>query len=301
MKRKVRLATFLASVQMEDYLPLFEDLDVPLAHDLTDLADYNRRLAALTKRNQQKLAFEAASEALRLSCASEFAAYNHCKVAEVLSVIELQSLAARAPDEGQTIDLVLVIDTSDSMEGEKLAQAKRALLFLLDRLQSTDRVAVVNFASDVSAISDLCFFSAATRELIKRKVNTLNCSGGTNLSGAIWKSLELLHSSSTHVEPRNVRACLLFTDGCATQGICDRGEFIGWLSKAISTNSCADVAIHSFAIGEDADVQLLDHVASATRGASFELEPTNSVCEKEFLRLWISKDSTKLSQLSSPA
>src|SRR5207249_1743513 len=51
-------------------------------------------------------------------------------------------------------DLVLVLDTSGSMAGPKMEQARKALKFCLDRLNPGDRFGLINFATDVSKYRD---------------------------------------------------------------------------------------------------------------------------------------------------
>ena len=47
-------------------------------------------------------------------------------------------------------DFVFVLDTSGSMAGVKMDQARKALKFCLSRLASQDRFAVINFATSVN-------------------------------------------------------------------------------------------------------------------------------------------------------
>src|SRR5262245_18568809 len=47
-------------------------------------------------------------------------------------------------------DMVFVLDTSGSMAGPKMEQAKKALKYCLERLNSTDRFAVMNFSTLVN-------------------------------------------------------------------------------------------------------------------------------------------------------
>src|SRR5262249_26591240 len=72
-------------------------------------------------------------------------------------------------------DMVLVLDTSGSMAGPKMEQAKKALQFSLNNLSSKDRFALINFSTTVNKYRD--GLSEATREQIdhaKKWVDNLN-------------------------------------------------------------------------------------------------------------------------------
>ena len=64
--------------------------------------------------------------------------------------------------EKQAQDVVFVLDTSGSMAGEKIEQAKRALHYCIDSLDEEDRFTVVRFSTGFDAFSDGPL--AATRE-----------------------------------------------------------------------------------------------------------------------------------------
>ena len=51
-------------------------------------------------------------------------------------------------------DMVFVLDTSGSMAGPKMEQAKKALKFCLSRLGTNDRFALMNFATTVNKYAD---------------------------------------------------------------------------------------------------------------------------------------------------
>ena len=63
--------------------------------------------------------------------------------------VSLNLTAAQLPelDKGpvQAVDLVIVLDRSGSMEGQKLSDARQAVIGLLDHLGSEDRLALVTY------------------------------------------------------------------------------------------------------------------------------------------------------------
>ncbi len=93
-------------------------------------------------------------------------------------------LSPSDPDESQPAprDLVLVLDISASMEGEKLAQAKRALKHTLASLGPEDRFALISFATTAIAFRE--GFSAATDDDLaaaRAWVDALDAAGSTDI------------------------------------------------------------------------------------------------------------------------
>ena len=105
-------------------------------------------------------------------------------------------------------ELVLVIDTSGSMHGPSIEQAKDALHRTLDRLGPEDRFNIIRFASHTSQL----FPGArkAGRDAITRAhdyVDGLNAEGGTEMMSALRAALD------GGVEPGRIRQVVLLTDG----------------------------------------------------------------------------------------
>lgn len=88
-------------------------------------------------------------------------------------------------------ETVFVIDTSGSMEGTSINEAKNALLMALDRLQPGDRFNVIEFNSTTHMLFDDA--QPATSDAVSRAkawVNALNANGGTEILDAIQHALK---------------------------------------------------------------------------------------------------------------
>src|SRR6059058_1718458 len=77
-------------------------------------------------------------------------------------------------------DMVLVLDTSGSMRGPKMEQARKALKYCLDNLGSRDRFGLINFATTVNRFDDK-LLEASTEQVSRAKkwVEDLDATGGT--------------------------------------------------------------------------------------------------------------------------
>src|SRR5205085_11476892 len=83
-------------------------------------------------------------------------------------------------------DMVFVLDTSGSMAGVKMEQAKKALKFCLNNLEKGDRFCVMNFSTAVHQHADnLVPATGQQVEKAKKWVDNLQSTGGTAIDDAL--------------------------------------------------------------------------------------------------------------------
>ncbi len=165
-----------------------------------------------------------------------------------------------APADGTPVarDLTLVLDTSGSMAGDKITQARAALAGLLGTLRPTDRFRLLTFSSEVRELApDLLPASANNIERALHQLHALEADGNTNLTGALQSAL----AHETRSDRLSVIA--LLTDGKPTIGEKDP-ERIGELAAALRDGE----RVFSFGIGRDVNTYLLERLVHEGRGAS---------------------------------
>ncbi len=89
-------------------------------------------------------------------------------------------------------DVLFLIDTSGSMNGESIGQAQTGLLRCLDMLQPQDMFTIVRFASDYSAFApELRPATPESLEAARSYVRTLVADGGTEMQTALDYTLSI--------------------------------------------------------------------------------------------------------------
>jgi Ca-activated chloride channel homolog len=166
-------------------------------------------------------------------------------------------------------DLAVVVDTSGSMSGEKMEQARQALHRILATLNTSDRFRLIAFSNRVEAHRPA--WTAASRPAIEEArawVNGLSASGGTNISGALDEAFR------TPAGEGRLPLTIFITDGMPTVGEMDPDR----IAARVEANR-RDARIFTFGVGYDLQTYLLERVAIAGRGTVDYVEPGADVEE----------------------
>lgn len=108
-------------------------------------------------------------------------------------------------------EMVFIIDTSGSMQGSSIAQAKRSLISALDRLQGGDKFNVIEFNSTHQALfSNTVSATPANLSNAKQFVSGLTANGGTNMQPALQTAMKYPSTESF------VKQVVFITDGAVS-------------------------------------------------------------------------------------
>ena len=171
---------------------------------------------------------------------------------------------------GQAVakDVTLVLDTSGSMDGEKIIQAKAAADYVLDHLGPDDRFNIVAFSTATRQFSDRPV-PAARRDEGHAFVRSLAAAGSTDINRALLEAL-----AGTDAERPTV--LIFLTDGLPTAGEVDPDR----IAANIAAEAPKSVRLFAFGVGYDVDTVLLDQLSSGQRGTSSYVKPEQSIEEE---------------------
>jgi Ca-activated chloride channel family protein len=168
-------------------------------------------------------------------------------------------------------DVILVLDTSGSMRGEKIEQARSALDYCLEHLNKGDRFNVITFGSTVKTFrNDLVDLTGETQKAAREFVENVVAHGQTNISGALEKAL-----AGKATEGRE-RIMIFLTDGAPTVGERVPDKILEQVKKLNTTGT----KIFVMGVGHDVNAHLLDHLAEVTDGSSEYVAPREELDAK---------------------
>ncbi len=165
-------------------------------------------------------------------------------------------------------DIILVLDTSGSMQGEKMDQAKEAARYVLDHLNPLDRFAIVSFATTTRSFSP-SLEPAAQADKGKDFLDRLEAMGSTDINRAMIEAVGL----AEEVRPTTL---IFLTDGLPTEGVTVTGAILDNVARESPDN----VRIFSFGVGDDVDTDLLDQISLDHGGASTYVRPGEEIDEE---------------------
>jgi Ca-activated chloride channel family protein len=157
-------------------------------------------------------------------------------------------------------DVAFVLDTSGSMAGKKLDQAKKALQFCVENLNEGDHFEIIRFSTEVEPLFDkLAEANRAHRARAEDFIKDLRPIGGTAIDDALRKALALRPGQGDR--PFVV---IFLTDGRPTIGTTDEDQIVADVKKA----SEGRTRVFCFGIGTDVNTHLLDRITEDTRAVS---------------------------------
>jgi Ca-activated chloride channel family protein len=160
-------------------------------------------------------------------------------------------------------DVVFVLDTSGSMAGKKLEQAKKALQFCVENLNSGDRFEIVRFSTEVEPLFDkLVPASSRNRDEADQFIKNLKPIGGTAIDDALKQALSLRNENGGNDSRPFV--VIFLTDGRPTIGETDETQIVAAVKRANEGRT----RIFCFGIGTDVNTHLLDKITEETRAFS---------------------------------
>src|SRR5213083_2475480 len=159
------------------------------------------------------------------------------------------------------VALALVIDTSGSMAGQPLADAKAAVGSMVGSLGAIDQVAILSFNSAVRVVQPL----TAEKSRALAGVGSIVAGGDTAIYDAAQSAADLLEGA----DPKARRAIVLLTDGLDTASRSSR-------LSAVKHLQTSGFPLYAIGLGNDIDRGTLDALSGAAGGGATYLAPSSS-------------------------
>lgn len=175
------------------------------------------------------------------------------------------------------VNVALAVDTSGSMEGKAIDEARRAAASVIDALRDGDFLAVVVFHSKAEVLLPATELSAEVRADVKRDINAIVARGTTEMAGGLSAALREVRS---HMQPQGVNRVVLLGDG-----IPNRAAGLEGMARSAAESG---IAITTLGLGLDYDETLMGQIAQLSGGHYQYIESAEKVAgffQEELQRL----------------
>ncbi|MBK8905982.1 MAG: VWA domain-containing protein [Anaerolineaceae bacterium] len=171
--------------------------------------------------------------------------------------------------------ILIVLDVSGSMEGERIRTARDATIEFLSRLDANDEVGLTIFYDSVTELAPPSRVGDVV-EGLNQRVAGLIAGGNTALYQAVCDAVAqttALQEEDTAVGETRLYGIILLSDGEDTVGNITENQMF---ATCLPANAEADgVKIFPIAFGEAADQDVLNRIATVTGGRLFTADPAS--------------------------
>ena len=228
--QEVKISVNLNSVHsLNNIYSTSHNVEINRTSDKTAAATYSEK--NVKPETDFSLYFNTSGSNIGLSCLS----YKDANDEDGYFLMNLNPSFDIKNDDIEPKNITFVLDTSGSMAGGKLDQAKKAIMFCLENLNDNDGFEIVRFSTEAEPLfGKIEKKSASTLMKAKNFVNTMKPIGGTNVEEAMDLALKGYVNSG-------ISGMIIFiTDGKPTIGETDETKLLKLIDIAFQFK------IHSF-------------------------------------------------------
>lgn len=175
------------------------------------------------------------------------------------------------------INVALVVDTSASMEGTAMDDAKKACTALLDKLSPGDRLSLIAFHSGVDVLVPSTVLTTKSMDEIRQKITAMKPFGTTNLAAGLTAGLA---EARKNFRADGINRIVLLGDGVPNDPTS--------LPALAQSSGQSKIAITTLGLGLDYDETVMSTIALNSGGKYHFIKESAKVAEvfqDEVLRL----------------
>jgi Ca-activated chloride channel homolog len=166
------------------------------------------------------------------------------------------------------VDVVVVMDTSGSMQGKKISAARESLVQFVGLLDDRDRLQVILFSTEIISLADLSPLSE-NREELQRRVSAVSEGGGTRLFDATLEAYKAIEADG---DTNHIRAIVVLSDGMDTDSSIQIQDLVNIIGTS-EDKSGTTIKIFTIAFGNDANKEILRQISEITGGRHYQSDP----------------------------
>jgi Ca-activated chloride channel family protein len=152
-------------------------------------------------------------------------------------------------------NVYLVVDTSGSMEGNKLLRTQEALTSFVDQIRGNrDRVGIIEFGSGIKSYNLLAEMTDDNRSVLKAQVSAMEAYGGTALIDGVAAAVEQIQQEGSR---ETINAIVVMTDGQENES----SRSLDDLRELLDERNGFPVVLFTIGFGDDVDGGMLQEIA----------------------------------------
>lgn len=166
------------------------------------------------------------------------------------------------------VNVALAMDTSGSMEGAPIEEARKAALRMIDALKDGDRLAVIAFHSKAEVLLPSTELSQDVRAEVKKHVAAMRAQGTTDMGAGLATAVNEVRQ---HFSNKGVNRVVLLGDGIPNKP----GNIVDIAQQAAAEG----IAFTTLGLGLDYDETLMGRIAQASGGRFRYIESAEGVAK----------------------
>lgn len=183
---------------------------------------------------------------------------NHLRIRLTADRVKLEK---RLP-----LNIVLVIDRSGSMAGDKIKYVREAAKFVVDSLQDGDVLSVVSFDNGAEVLQSAAPIESLDRAKVKAAIDRLTDRGGTDMVAGLTRGLEQAHEKAS---TDRVNRVILLSDGLP--------DTQAGLVELAAAGLDKGIFLTTMGVGRDYNEDLMARLADAGSGNYYFIEKAAAV------------------------
>ncbi len=171
--------------------------------------------------------------------------------------------------------IVMLLDTSGSMEGDKIRNAVASSVNFVQRLDPNDEIYVLGFGGTAGVVDLGGGRAGDVSENLSKSLNGLFASGKTPLYDSVCSAMEKITQLQSDHQTQNEKrlyGIVLLSDGMDTASQKSENQMFSCLPTG---ENAEGTKVFTIAYGEDADKDLMLRIANRTNGKTFTGDPAS--------------------------
>ena len=191
-------------------------------------------------------------------------------ILEIPNAAVITGIEALWRETKKPVDLVVVMDISGSMRGDKITSARSSLMQFIEKLDDQDRLRIDLFNDQLTTLTPLTPLGDKRQQVID-SVSGIFEQNNTSLYDATLKAYQDLLVEG---DPDHIRAIVVLSDGDDTVSVATLDEIIQEIQASEEEGGNA-IKVFTIAFGEDASSDILKQIAEPSGGKQYDSSPEN--------------------------